>query len=149
MRPVRSGSRRGARRGRRGLSSGRALALDSPVVLHRGGVFSFEHDVEAVAEGPLRLRRLEVEGGDHTLAGLLVAHRLEDGILPEERIAGEVHLGYQAAPEGLSEERQMYVRRTPGIVVVLPRIGPWLYRNEAVAALIVGEASARPRKVRI
>src|SRR5215210_3826206 len=129
MRPVRSGSRRGARRGRRGLSSGRALALDSPVVLHRGGVFSFEHDVEAVAECPLRLRRFEVEGGDHTLAGLLIAHRLEDG--------------------GLPEERQMYVRRTPGVVMVVPRIGPGLYRHEAVAALTVREAAASPREVGI
>src|SRR5215207_1522126 len=43
----------------------------------------------------------------------------------------------------------MYVRRTPGVVVILPGIGPGLYRHEPVAALVVREASPHPREVRV
>src|SRR5919112_6155018 len=43
----------------------------------------------------------------------------------------------------------MYVRRTPGVVMVLPRIGSWLHRHEPVTAVVVGEAAASPREVRV
>ena len=114
-----------------------------------GVASSFQHDVEAVAQGPFRLRRFEVEGRDHTLSSLSVPHRLEDGILLEERVAGEVHLGYEPAPERRSEQREVYVRRAPGVVVILPGISSRLYRHEPVAAFAVGEASPRPREVRV
>jgi hypothetical protein len=39
------------------------------------------------------------------------------------------------------------VGRAPGVVVVLPRVCPRLDRHEAVAALLVGEASSCPREV--
>ena len=37
--------------------------------------------------------------------------------------------------------------RAPGVVVVLPRVGPWLDRDEPVAALVVSEASPRAGEV--
>jgi len=74
------------------------------------------HDV---AE-PAYLRR------DHTLLGLRIAHRLEDRVLIEERVAGEVLLGDEPAPEGRPEERELYVGRPPSVVVVLPRVSPGL-----------------------
>src|ERR687896_1529129 len=41
----------------------------------------------------------------------------------------------------------MYVRRSPGVVMVLPRVRSRLDRHEPVAALVVGEASARAGEV--
>ena len=63
-----------ARRGRRARRSERGkLRAHDVGPLERGGFTAFEHDVEAVAQGPLRPRRFQVEGGDHAPAGLLVA----------------------------------------------------------------------------
>src|SRR5918993_5423201 len=102
-----------------------AWARCSPVVLHGGRVPSFEHNVEAVAQSPLGLRRIEVEGGDHALLRLSVADRLEDRVVPEGWVAGEVHLGYEAAPERLPEEGEVDGGGAAGVVVVLPRVGAW------------------------
>ena len=60
----------------------------------------------------------------------------------EERVSGEVHLGYEAAPESLPEQGEVYVGRAPGVVVVLPGVGPRLDRHEAVSSLVVGQAAA-------
>src|SRR5215210_9428918 len=116
-----------------GLPRGRG----SSAILHQGSVTSLEHDVEFVAQSPFRLRRFEVEGGNHTITSLCVAHRLED------RVPGEVHLGYEPASERRTEQREMYVRRSPGVVVILSRVSPRLDRDEPVAAVIVAEAAAR------
>src|SRR5215211_6800887 len=88
-----------------GLPRGRG----SSAILHQGSVTSLEHDVEFVVQSPFRLRRFEVEGGNHTITSLCVAHRLEDRVLLEERVPGEVHLGYEPAPERRTEQREMYV----------------------------------------
>ena len=41
------------------------------------------------------------------------------------------------------------MRGPPGVVVVLPRVGPGLDRGEAVAAVVVGEHAAHPGEVRV
>src|SRR5215203_1755279 len=95
------------------------------LALHRGRATSLEYDVKAVTQGPLRLGRLEVEA----------------------RVAGEVHLGDEPAPEGWTEEREVYVSRAPGVVMVAPRVGTGLERDEPVTAVVVGEAPARAGEV--
>src|SRR4028119_2158417 len=87
-------------------------------------------------------------GAQRGRAGGRGALLVEDGVVLEEPLAGEVHLGDEPAPEGRSEQREVYVRRPPGVVVVLPRVGPRLDRDEAVAALVVGETSARAGGIR-
>ena len=72
-----------------------------------------------------------------------VAHRLEDRVVREERVAGEVHLRHEPLGERPPEDREVDVRRPPGVVVVAPRIGAGLDRDEAVAAVVVGQAAAR------
>src|ERR687894_420822 len=116
-------------------SSCREMSSLSSVVLHRGGVPSFQHDVEPVAKGPFRLCCFDVERRDHALSRLRISHGLADRIVLEQRVAREVHLGYEAAPERRPEEREVYMCRAPGVVVILPGIGPRLYRHEPVAAL--------------
>ena len=74
---------------------------------------------------PTRDRVVEVERRDHPLAVPGVAHRMEDRVLEEERIAGEVHLGHQAGGERRSEQRRVDVlaaTRSGGS----PRVGPGL-----------------------
>src|SRR5215207_3876825 len=78
-------------------SHGSPIEKNGPTVC--GGVASGilergpgQDDVPAVGERPLGLRALEVEGGDEPLARRGVAHRVEDRVLPEQRVAREVHL---------------------------------------------------------
>src|SRR5829696_695953 len=117
------------------------------LALHRGRATSLEYDVKAVTQGPLRLGRLKVEARDQALARLSIAHGLKDRVLVEEGVAGEVHLGDEPAPEGWTEEREVYVSRAPGVVMVAPRVGTGLERDEPVTAVVVGEAPARAGEV--
>src|SRR5215208_1573571 len=114
------------------------LEATPSLVLHRGRVAAAQDDVETVRERPLRLGSLQIEGRDHTLPGFGVAHRVEDRVLPEQRIARKVHLGDEPRGEGRPEEREVDVGRPPGVAVVAPWICAWLYGDEPVAALVVG-----------
>jgi hypothetical protein len=78
---------------------------------------------------------------------LRVAHRVEDRVLGEERVAGEVHLRDEPGGERGPEERQVDVRCTPGVLVVAPRVGAGLDRDEAVATLVVGHAATAAAEV--
>src|SRR6516162_11364440 len=82
-----------------------------------------QHDVEAVAEGVLRLAQIRILVGDEPLARRRVGHAVEDGVVRQERIPREVHLGDESRREGGTEERKVDVRRSPGVVRVLPGIG--------------------------
>src|ERR1700752_1181839 len=91
--------------------------------LHWRGARAAQHDVEAVAQRPFRLGVLQVDRPHHPQARGLVRHRVEDRIERKQRIAREIHLRHQARDEGMTEHREMDVRRAPGIVVVAPGIG--------------------------
>src|SRR5437773_2146742 len=41
------------------------------------------------------------------------------------------------------------MRRPPGVAMVLPGVGAWLDRDEAVAALGIGQATPSPGEVRV
>ena len=84
---------------------------------------------------------MDREARDHPLARLLVAHRVEDRVIGEERIAREVHLRHEALRERPAHQREVDVRGAPGVVVVAPRVRPGLDREEAVATLVVGQAA--------
>src|ERR1700726_3079011 len=64
----------------------------SALLLDDGRVAPAQHDVPLVAEGPLGLGQLDVEGGEQPLPGLLVGHRVEERVEREQRVAREVHL---------------------------------------------------------
>ena len=108
-----------------------------------------QDDVPLVRECPLGLRRLEVEARDEKLTCARIAHRVEDRVVREERVAGEVHLRHQALVEGAAEQREVDVRRPPRVRVIPPRVCAGLDRREAVPALAVGEAAAGAGEVRI
>ena len=71
------------------------------------------------------------------------------GSYVEQRVAGEVHLRDEPLGERAPEDREVDVRRSPGVLVVAPRVGAGLDRDEAVAALVVGEAAAGAGEVRV
>lgn len=79
--------------------------------------------------------------------------RLEDGLVDriecEQRIAREIHLGHQPLGELPAEDREMDMRRPPGIVVITPRVGPGFDREKAVATVRSGEAATRAGEVGI
>ena len=67
------------------------------------------------------------------------AVQLKIGSNGMQRIAGKVHLRYQARGECRTEERKMNVRRSPGVVVIGPGICSRTNGDEAVAAFGVGD----------
>ena len=81
--------------------------------------------------------------------GLLVGHRVVDRVKRQQRVAGEVHLGDQPLGERAAEEAEVDVRGPPGVVVVAPRVGAGLDRDEPVAAALVGDRAADAGEVRV
>ena len=77
------------------------------------------------------------------------ARRVEDRVLREQRVAREVHLRHQPLGERAPEDREVDVRRPPGVVVVAPRIGAGLDRHELERAVGAGEAAPEPGEVRV
>ena len=75
-------------------------------------------------------RRVEVEATDQSLPRRRVGDRVEDRVVGEQRVVREVHLRDESLGECPTEQREMDVRRTPGVVVVAPRIGARLDRRE-------------------
>src|SRR5207237_5627132 len=112
-------------------------------VFHRRGVTAAQHYVPAIAERPLRNRRVEVEPSRQQAAAALVRDRVEDWIVRNQRVAGEVHLRHEPAGERWPEQREVDVRRSPRVGVVAPGVRAWLDRDEPVAALPLRTAAAR------
>ena len=77
----------------------------------------------------------EVEPAHQSLPRGRVRDGVEDRVVGEERVVREVHLGDQPLGERPAEQREMDVRRPPGVVVVAPRVGARLDGREPVAAL--------------
>src|SRR6266700_6875247 len=118
-------------------------------LLEGRGVASTQNDVELVAQRPLRLGGGQVKVGDQTLPRLFVAYGLKDRVESKQGIAGEVHLRNQARGKGRPKQRKMYVRRTPGVVMVLPRIRAGLDGHKTIAAVFVRKRAARAAEVGI
>ena len=73
--------------------------------------------------------------------GLRIAHGVEDRVVREQRVAREVHLGDEPLRERAPEQREVDVRRPPGVRMVPPRVGAGLDCDESVAP----SASVRQR----
>src|SRR5215831_19302213 len=107
--------------------------------LPRRRLLAAKDDVEAIAEGPAVLGQLPVERRHQAIARLAVGDARPDRIELEERVALEVHLRDHARGEGRPEDREVHVRRPPGIVVVAPRVRARANGDQAIATFAVGE----------
>src|SRR5258707_5525437 len=87
-----------------------------------------------VAERPLRLAEPRVVLADQPLARTAVGGALEDRVVGEERVAGEIHLRDEPGRKAGAEHAEMDVRRPPGVRRVAPRVGAGLDGQKAVLA---------------
>src|SRR5580693_840090 len=108
-----------------------------------------QYDVPPVTGRVLGLSQVMVIGGDQPLARNGVHDGLVDGIQSEQRVARKVHLGDQTLGESGSEDREVNVRRTPGILVISPWVGTRLDGQKAIRSVGLGQATAHPGEVRI
>ena len=113
-------------------------------------VAAAEHDVEAVAERPLRHRSSPSrtrETSRSRAAGSRTTGR--SGRTANSGSPGKYICVTSRSRERAAEEREVDVRRPPGVGVVPPRVGAGLDRDEPVPALGVGEAAAGAGEVRV
>lgn len=92
---------------------------------------------------------VHVESGNQAGAGVFVGNTVVNRVIRKKRIARKIHLGDQASEQSIAEEREMYVRGAPGVMVIGPRIGAGLDGNETVAAVVVGEHAAATSEIGI
>src|SRR5438067_7467259 len=106
--------------------------MRSSLGLERGRGVAPKHNVPLVGERPVRYGRLGIEARYEPLAAGLMRDRLQDRIPHYQRVAREIHLRHQATSEQVAEEREMDVRGSPGVRVILPRVGAGLGRGAAI-----------------
>jgi hypothetical protein len=87
--------------------------------------------------------------GHEAGAGALVGDRLVDRVEGVQRVARKVNLRDHPLGELGAEQREVDVRRPPGIVMVVPRVRTGLDGREGVPARVVGQAAAGAREVRV
>ena len=104
------------------------------------------HSKASAQSGSLACHR---KARDHALARALVTHRVEDRVVGKQRVVREVHLRHEPLHEGATEQREVDVRRPPGVVMVAPRVRSRLDRREAVASIVVGDRATRAGEVRV
>src|SRR5438067_3532023 len=121
--------------------------MRSSLGLERGRGVAPKHNVPLVGERPVRHGRLGIEARYEPLAAGLIRDRLQDRIPHHQRVAREIHLRHQSTSEQVAEEREMDVRWSPGVAMILPWIGAGLDRDEAIAALRISQAAARSAEV--
>ena len=79
-----------------------------------------------------------------------VRHRVEDRIVAANSGSPGKYICVTSRVRKLgAEQREVDVRRPPGVVVVAPRIRAGLDRHEPVAAVVVGDGAAGAGEVRI
>ena len=103
--------------------------------------------VELIGQGPFGFRVVQVEPRHQAVPRLGVRNRVEDRVAGEQRISRKIHLRDQPCDEGGAEEREVNVRRPPGVGVVAPRIRGGLDGHEPIPPVRVGGAPAAAAEV--
>src|SRR4051812_20229973 len=91
-------------------------------LLHRRGLASAQHDVEAITQSMEWHSRLPVQNRNEALAGRLVRCAVKNRVEGQQRIAWKKHLRDQSGCKGRTKYREMNMCRTPGVVMVAPWI---------------------------
>ena len=113
------------------------MSASLKLVFEQGLAASTQYDIEAVGEALQRARCIEVESCRQTICRRFVG--CDDGIVGDERIPLEIHLGYQSLRKACSEYRKMDVGRPPAIDSI-PK-GVCAAPTESFARTTEGDAS--------
>src|SRR6267143_2020141 len=125
------------------------LAYRLMLTPRRRGIAATQHDVEAVGERPFRNGVLPVERRDQANTRFPVGDRVVHRVVLQQRVSRKIHLGDHAREEGGSKQREVNVRRAPGVVVVAPGILARPDADETVTAFGVGHGAPGAGEVRI
>src|SRR6478735_9912463 len=119
------------------------------LVFEQGLAASPQHDVEAIGQALQRPRRIEIELCRQAIRGRLVGNGGDDGIMGDQRIALEIHLGDQPLRKTGSEHREMDVGRPPAVDAIAKRVCAGLDRAEEVIAALIGQHPAAAAEIRV
>src|ERR1700730_5064763 len=117
--------------------------------LHRSGQAAAENEIEPIPKGMAGHCGLPVEKRDQAIARALVRDTVKNGISRQQRISGKIHLRDQAREQPRAEKRKVNVRRAPGILMVLPRVGAGFYGDKTIAAFTIGEHASAAGEIRV
>src|SRR4051794_5124842 len=131
------------------MKGGGVMSASLQLVFEQGLAAPTQHNIEAVGEALQRARCIEVEPRCQTICRRLVGDGCDDGIVGDERIPLEIHLGYQSLREAGSEHRKMDVGRPPAVNAISKRICARLDRPEVVIAPLIGQHPAAATEIRV
>ena len=121
------------------MKGGGVMSASLQLVFEQGLAAPTQHNIEAVGEALQRAGCVEVESCSQTICRRLVGDGCDDGIVGDERIPLEIHLGYQSLRKACSEYRKMDVGRPPAIDSI-PK-GVCAAPTESFARTTEGDAS--------
>src|SRR5690349_15618573 len=131
------------------MKGGGVMSASLKLAFKQGLAAPAQHNIEAVGEALQRARCVEIEPCGQTICRRVVGDGRDDGIVGDERIALEIHLGYQSLRKAGSEHRKMDVGRPPAVDAISKRICARLDRPEEVIAPLIGQHPAATTEVRV
>src|SRR6476620_6936514 len=131
------------------MKGGGVMLASLKLVFEHGLAASPQHDIEAVGEALQRARCIEVESCCQTICRRLVGDRCDDGIVWDERIPLEIHLGDQSLCKACSEHRKMDVGRPPAVDAIPKRVCAGLDRPKKIIAPLIGQHPTASTEIRV
>ena len=110
--------------------------------LERGLLPAAQDNIKSITERPLGFGHVVGIRSDEPLPSAFARNGIQDRILRDQWVAGKEKLRHQSGHEAWTEQRQMNMRRPPGVRVVPPRIRARLYRKKSIFAFFIGHAAA-------
>ena len=99
---------------------------------------SSQDDIPPISESPFGLGCFEVEVGDQTFTGGLIAYPVQNRVVRDKRISRKIHLRDEPRNKGGAEKGKVNMRRAPRVVVIPPRVGTGFDRRKRISPLVVG-----------
>src|ERR1700682_4998628 len=119
------------------------------LVFEHGLAASPQHNIEAIGEALQWALCIEVESCRQTIGSRLVGDGCDDGIVGDERIPLEIHLGDKSLCKACSEQRKMDVGRPPAVDAIPKRVCAGLDRPEEVIAPLIGQHPTAATEIRV
>src|SRR5436309_4480012 len=131
------------------MKGGGVMSASLQLVFEQGLAAPTQHNIEAVGEALQRARCIEVEPCCQTICRRLVGDGCDDGIVGDERISLEIHLGYQSLRKAGSKYRKMDVGRPPAVNAISKRVCAGLDCPKKVIAPLIGQHPTAAAELRV